>query len=269
MLNQIDTRFKGTPAARDFELEYRLAIRERVQLASIQRLIELQRGKQARAALDRLFPNGAPDTALGIEYYRLLAGTPNGWSQSYDGLKRLVERHPDDPRYRLGLARHLLRRPESALEGTMALQQLAQRDDVRVADVDQLLASSITELGYRRVPPQVVRDYLVRHPNDPEVTAVRAQQERALEELRLLSRNALAAVEPELQRRLMRQLQAALAGSDGVAGGHALALAQLADPKWQRISMRRAPRTRAGSCSRVPVDSTRSRAGCSRPVYAG
>jgi predicted Zn-dependent protease len=234
VLNQIGTRFKGTPAARDFELEYRLATRERVQLASIQRLFELQRGEQARVALDRLFPNGAPDAALGIEYYRLLAGTPNGWSQSYDGLKRLVEHHPDDPRYRLGLARHLLRRPESALEGTIALQQLAQRDDVRVADVDQLLASSITELGYRHVPSQVVRDYLARHPNDPEVTAVRTQQERALEELRLLSRNALAAVEPELQRRLVRQLQAALATHrlDGVAGGHALALAQLAGPDF-------------------------------------
>jgi predicted Zn-dependent protease len=233
VLNQIGTRFKGTPAARDFELEYRLATRERVQLASIERLIELQRGEQARAALDRLFPNGAPDSALGIEYYRLLAGTPNGWSQSYDGLKRLVEHHPDDPRYRLGLARHLLRRPESALEGTMALQQLAQRDDVRVADVDQLLASSIAELGYRHVPSQVVRDYLVRHPNDPAVTAVLTQQEHALEEQQLLSRNSLAAVEPELQRRLVRQLHAELARHrlDSVAARHALALAQLAGPE--------------------------------------
>jgi predicted Zn-dependent protease len=234
VLNQIDARFKGTPAARDFELEYRLATRERVQLASIQRLIELKRGEQARVALDRLFPNGAPDAALAIEYYRLLAGTPNGWSQSYDGLKRLVEHHPDDPRYRLGLARHLLRRPESALEGTMALQQLAQRDDVRVADVDQLLASSITELGYRHVPPQVVRDYLLRHPNDPEVTAVRTQQEHALEEQRLLSSNSLAAVEPELQRRLVRQLHAELAKHrlDSAAARHALALAQLAGPEF-------------------------------------
>jgi predicted Zn-dependent protease len=239
VLNQIDTRFKGTPAARDFELEYRIATRERLQLASIQRLIELGRGAQARVALDRLFPHGAPDAALGIEYYRLLAGTPDGWSQSYEGLKRLVEHHPDDPRYRLGLARHLLRRPESALEGTMALQQLAQRDDVRVADVDQLLASSIRELGYRRVPTQVVRDYLVRHPNDPEVTAVRTQQEQVLEEQRLLSHNALAAVEPELQRRLVRQLQAALATHrlDGVAARHALALAQLAGPDFPQSEL--------------------------------
>jgi predicted Zn-dependent protease len=234
VLNQIDTRFKGMPAARDFELEYRVATRERLQLASIQRLIELERGAQALVALDRLFPQGAPDAALGIEYYRLLAGTPNGWARSYDGLKQLAERHPNDPRYQLGLARHLLRRPERALEGAIALQQLAKRDDVRVADVDQLLASSIRELGYRRVPTQVVRDYLVRHPNDPEFTAVRTQQERALEEQRLLSRNALAAVEPELQRRLVHQLQAALDTHrlDGVAASHALALAQLAGPDF-------------------------------------
>jgi predicted Zn-dependent protease len=232
VLNQIDTRFKGTPAAHDFELEYRIATRERLQLASIQRLIEVERGAQARVALDRLFPQGAPDAALGIEYYRLLAGTPNGWPPSYDGLKQLAERHPDDPRYQLALARHLLRRPERALEGAMALQQLAQRDDVRVADVDLLLASSIRELGYRRVPTQVVRDYLVRHPNDPEFTAVRTQQERALEQQRLLSRNGLAAVEPELQRRLLRQLQATLQAHrlEDVAAGHALALAQLAGP---------------------------------------
>jgi cellulose synthase operon protein C len=234
VLDQIESRFQGTTAARDFELEYRLATRERVRLASIQRLIELERGAEARVALDRLFPQGAPDSALGIEYYRLLASTPNGWSRSYDGFKRLVELHPDDPRYRFALARHQLRRPESALEGAIALGQLAQHDDVRVADVDQLLASSITQLGYRRVPTQVVHDYLLRHPNDPEVTAVRTQQERALEEQRLLSRNALAAVEPELQRRLVRQLRAALDARrlDGVAAGHALALAQLAGPDY-------------------------------------
>lgn len=234
VLNQMNTRFKGSPAARDFELEYRVATRERVELASIKRLIELGRGAEARLALDRLFPQGAPDAALGIEYYRLLASTPDGWPRSYAGLKRLVDHHPEDPRYRLALARHLLRRPERALEGAMVLQQLARRDDLRVADVDQLLASSIKELGYRRAPPQIVRDYLARHPNDPEVTTVRSQQERALEEQRLLSRNALATVEPELQRQLLRQLQAALDRQrrDDVAARHAFALAQLASPDF-------------------------------------
>lgn len=229
VLSQIERRFKDTSAARDFELEYRVETRDRLELASIRRLFELGRDAQGRAALDRLFPQGAPDTALGLEYYRLLAGTPNGWSRAYDGFKRLAALHPDDPRFQLALAHHLLRRPDRALEGVMTLQRLAQRDDVRVTEVDQLLAGAMRELPPGRVPVQVLRDYLVRHPGDAEVMALLARQRRVLEQQQLLSRNALARIEPELQQRLLRQLQAALRAQRSGAGAaaHALALAQL------------------------------------------
>ena len=95
---------KDSPTARDFEIEYRLAARDRLQLALIRRMFETHHG-QARAALAQLFPRGAPDNAIGIEYYRLLAGTPNGWLPAYQGTKRLITLHADDPNYQLALSR--------------------------------------------------------------------------------------------------------------------------------------------------------------------
>lgn len=228
-LNQIKSRFKDAPAALDFEDEYRLATRDHLQLASLRRLIELGRGAQARAALEQLFPRGAPKTAFGIDYYRLLAGTPNGWAPAYSGLKKLAATHPDDPRYQLALAQLLLRRSDTALQGVSLLQQLAHRDDIVISDVDQPLAGALRELGYRHAPMQTVRDYLLRHPDDTEIAALYAQQQRALQEQRLLSRNALAAIEPEIQQALSQQLQEALrqrADADPDAA-HALALLQL------------------------------------------
>jgi Tfp pilus assembly protein PilF len=213
--SELASRFKGSAAAREFATEYRIATRDRLQFASIRRLVEIGHTVEVRAALGRLFPEGAPGAALGIDYYLLFASTPGGLPGAYEGLKRLAAHHPDDPRYQFALARLMLRQPETTLAGAMLLQKMAARDDVRAADVDHLLASGILGLGIERAPAELVRAYLERHPDDAEIISLRDQQQRALEERGLLSPDSLSAILPDLQLRLSRELSSATA-SNGV-----------------------------------------------------
>src|SRR5580658_4170737 len=65
VLAQLQQRFKDSPAARDFDTEYRLATRDRLQLALVRRLIQMGKGKEAMASLRMLFPGGIPDNSMG------------------------------------------------------------------------------------------------------------------------------------------------------------------------------------------------------------
>ncbi len=201
-------RFNGSAAARDFTNEYRIATRDRLQFSSIRRLIEIKRASQVRAALDRLFPDGPPGGSLGIDYYLLLASTPNGAAPAFEGIRRLAQHHPHDPRYQLALAQFMVRQRSTALAGVTLLQQLLHRDDVRTQDVDRLLANGFERLGADQAPPQGVRAYLARHPDDAEMTALHDAQRRGSEERGLLSPETLHRTLPVVQQRLARELSA-------------------------------------------------------------
>ena len=230
VLRRLESRFADSAAAGTFAIEYRFATSDRLQLASLQRLLQVGRGAQARKELRRLFPQGAPDGVLGIEYYQLLADTPGGRPRAAMGLRKLAARHADDPRYQLALARALLDSAETKIEAAHLLHSLAARDDVRRAEVDALLASAIKD-GQAEVPEQILRSYLERHPHDRHIAAVLQRQSRKLEQQQLLSRNTLAAVEPQLQQRNLRSARnaASLAGGNDSRTNLALAMLQLAD----------------------------------------
>ncbi len=204
--SELTRRFKGSTAARDFSTEYRVATRDRLQLASIRRLVDIDRTEGVREALDRLFPDGPPGGALGIDYYLLLGGVPGNFPIAYRGLERLAARHPDDPRYRLASARLMLRHSESRLAGTRLLARLVERDDLPAAEVDHWLAGGLLRLGMDQAPAELVRAYLQRHPDDADMKALRDRQQRSIEERGLLSADKLAALIPDLQRRLSREL---------------------------------------------------------------
>jgi tetratricopeptide (TPR) repeat protein len=187
VMDQLVQRCAGSATERTFALEYRIATRDRVQLASIRRLIELKRTAEARAALDRLFAGSVPTGALGIEYYELLAQTPNGWTRASLGLTRLAEQHPDDPRYQLALARHWLQHPASAASALNILNQLAPRDDVNRTEVAQLLADSRREVGRQRRADQDHRadqddQLLVSTPSVAQLALLQAHLARELPE---------------------------------------------------------------------------------------
>jgi Tfp pilus assembly protein PilF len=205
----LEHRFKGSTAAKTFEIEYRFATRDRLQLASLQRLRQLDRGAQLRSELQRLFPAGAPGGMLSIEYYRLLANTPGGYASAVAGLRELAALRADDPRVQLALARLLLRRPETLEEGMRRLHALTQRDDVKLFEVDDVLLDALKGLG-PQTPAHVLRGYLARHPSDPLTPRLLAVQFRAAEEQRLLFADASAAMPPDLRRQLLDELGALL-----------------------------------------------------------
>jgi predicted Zn-dependent protease len=192
VVDQFVQRFAGSASERTFALEYRIATRDRVQLASIRRLIELKRTAEARAALDRLFVGAVPTGALGIEYYELLAATPNGWARASVGLTRLAEQHRDDPRYQLALARHWLQHPASATSALKLLNQLAPRDDVNRTELAQLLADGRREVDRQRHAAQNHRadedeQLLVSTPSPAQLARLQAHLAR---ELPVPARNA-------------------------------------------------------------------------------
>jgi predicted Zn-dependent protease len=231
VLAQLQQRFKDSPAARDFDTEYRLATRDRLQLALVRRLIQMGKGKEAMASLRMLFPGGIPDNSMGAEYYRVLARTPRGWFAAFQGLRRLVAEHPDDPNYQLALARQMLARDGYAVAGVVILYRLAQRDDIRTGDVDQLLAEAFRDLPARRIPTLVLRDYLKRHPDDEVVLQLLVQQRRAIEQQRLLASHGLSRIEPELQRQLIETLEASLTQQDGLVAARARLLMHLLEAR--------------------------------------
>src|ERR1700730_7106133 len=212
--SELARRFKGSSSAREFATEYRIATRDRLQLASVRRLVEIGHTSEARAALKRLFPEGPPGASLGIDYYLLLASTPDGLTAAYAGIRRLAHSHPDDPRYQLALAQLMLRQRNTALAGVRLLQQLVLRDDVRTEDADRLLASGLLRLGAERAPAPAIKAYLARHPEDAEVRVLREEKERASEERDLLSPATLSRVLPGLQQRLAKDLASGPGGAE-------------------------------------------------------
>lgn len=209
--SELGRRFAGSSPAREFALEYRLATRDRLRLASIRRLLEIGRTSDAQAELKRLFPQGPPGSGLAIDYYLLLASMPHGLPSAFASLRSLAQRHAGDPRYQLALAQLMVGQRDSALAGLKVLERLGGRDDVREEDVDRLLASGLLRLGPERAPDRTVSAYLARHPDDSEILALRNEQVRFAEERGLLSPEspeAAARALPALHRRLSKDLSA-------------------------------------------------------------
>ncbi len=204
--SELARRFKGSSAARDFATEYRVATRDRLQLASIRREVDIGHTQGVREALARLFPEGPPDGTMGIDYYLLLGGVPKSFSAACRGLERLAAHHPDDPRYQLALARLMLRQDGTRLAGVRLLQQLQKRDDAATEDVDHSLAGGLLRLGIDHAPAELVRAYLERHPDDIDMKTLHDRQQQAIDERGLLSAEDLAALLPKLQHRLSQEL---------------------------------------------------------------
>lgn len=258
--DELLTRFKQHAATATFEFEYRLATRDRLQLASLKRLIETGQLAAARTQFDTLFPQGAPQGDLSLQYYELLARLPGTWQRVYDGLSALSARRPDQPRYRYALARHLLRRDAFAEQGIRLLDELGQRDDIRVSEVDDSLASALQAQG-PQAPLDILQRYVGRHGNDTAAVNLLAQiksrqqaeQQWRREVLRLIAPDAQAVnalqIDAELETRrraqpdlddalttlhaLERELTAADPGVEQIVGNwHARGRASLHDSRY-------------------------------------
>ncbi len=158
ILDRLLREFSSSSEARTLETEVRIVTRDRLGLASIHRLIEVGRGVEVRAALAKVFPDGAPNGIFGIEYYELLAGAPDGRADAQAGLLQLMRAHPKDPRYTIALARLLARRAQTARVAVSLLEPLRGRPDVRASDYHDAL--DLAQASLAAAPADTVEETL-------------------------------------------------------------------------------------------------------------
>lgn len=139
LLDRLNKDFPESSESHTLATELRVATNDRLGLASIHRQVQIGQTQEIRSALRRVYPDGAPNGILGIDYYELLAAAPNGMADAVAGLADLSRRHPADTRYTLALARLLSRRAATARAAVTLLEPLRGRADVRRADYNDVL----------------------------------------------------------------------------------------------------------------------------------
>lgn len=187
LIEQIKAAAPASPVARDLADAYRLVTQDRLQMATVNRLLQMDRYPEAIAALNKLFPQGAPGGELGIEYYGIVGSSKLGWAEADRGLRQLVQDNPDDPKFVIALANHLTRRSETRADGLRLLAGLLNRED---ADRKQVLAT--WRSGLSRLPDDAtalkpINEYLALNPDDGDVRGqlARVQEAERQRELKL------------------------------------------------------------------------------------
>lgn len=116
-------------ATRDLEDAYRIATRDKREMAQVRLLARSGKSEEAATRLEALFPRGAPGGELALDYYRILAGTTAGRPRAIAELRRRVKQEPDDSRLALALGSLLTDREATRQEGLAILYDLTQRPD--------------------------------------------------------------------------------------------------------------------------------------------
>jgi cellulose synthase operon protein C len=210
MRERIAALTPDSPALAELDTAIRVLGRERIRLASVRRLLEVDRPDDALAALRALFPDGAPGHTLGLDYWRIVADTPDGWTAARDGLAALVNAHPTDPRYRLALARHLTREPATRREGLQLLQSLGAREDLRRDELIAAWRAALDRATTNEVGAAMLQQFAALVPDD-------AQAQAWAQAGRLPARSPvppLAAPSVTPGERVLRQAEAALDRGD-------------------------------------------------------
>lgn len=129
ILRKLRQRAPGHPATQELEDAYRIATRDKQEMARIRLLARAGKSEEAIARLKRLFPRGAPRGDLAVDYYRIMAGTPAGRTATIAELRARVKQTPDDLRLSMALASLLTDREATRQEGLAILYRIVQRPD--------------------------------------------------------------------------------------------------------------------------------------------
>jgi len=159
----------SSPRVADLENAVRAGGVSTGDLNEARRLAQSGQFAQAAQKYQQTF-RGAPPTTFGVEYYQTLAGTgtPQGYDEARNGLERLAQASPNDPKIRLALAQVLTYRENSRPEGIRALQRLS-RDPIVGAQAAQAWRQSMMWLGGSARDRQLYDEYLAQYPQDTEV----------------------------------------------------------------------------------------------------
>lgn len=172
---------------------------------------------QAIDIFRRLYPDGPPSGDLTLEYWYIVAKTPNGWERTREGMAKLVKINPDNQRYRLALAEHETSRlplKQQALQVIIDMSKLpAYSKQARHAWRNAMLLLDDTPSSL-----PLLRNYLEAEPDDSAVqekqNLIAQAQERErklladpdyrakLDGLARLDKGELDAAEPLLQQAL-------------------------------------------------------------------
>lgn len=166
-------------------------------LAQARKSVHGGRPDEAAGRYRQLFGSAGPPGDLALEYYQSIGGTPGGWEEARDGLRRVVRRASAEPRYRLALGELLTWRQGTRREGIGQLAALA-RDPAVGKEATASWRQALLWLGPVEADLPLLRAFLRAHPGDAEI-ARRVQRGLKAGSLRegfaLLERGDLAAAE--------------------------------------------------------------------------
>ncbi|GAA4354451.1 hypothetical protein GCM10023165_45690 [Variovorax defluvii] len=124
------------------------------------------RTEEALQAYRAIFGNRPPPEPIALEYYQLLAGTPQGWDESRRGLEQLARSRPDRQDVRLALAQLQTYRDATRREGIRSLAELARLPNGSAAR--EAWRQALLWLDARPADAALYRDYLSMQ-SDPAV----------------------------------------------------------------------------------------------------
>src|SRR5207302_1380349 len=132
------------------------------------KLVHEDRPAEGAAKYRELFGDAGPPGDLALEYYQTVGGTPGGWEQARDGLRRVVRRAPGEPRFRFALGRLLTYREETRREGIELLSALA-RDPTVGKEASASWRQALLWLPATEADVPLLRAYARAHPGDSAI----------------------------------------------------------------------------------------------------
>lgn len=254
------------PGVKRLETLLRLEGPDRDKLQAARLLAKAGRTSEALAAWRAILPDGPPSGDLALEYWQLVAATPDGWAAARNGVARLATEYPDNLRYRLALAELETSRAPVDRRSLRVLAEMS-RIPVFARQAQAAWRSAVMRLEAEPASVPLLREYLARDPNDvavrerlDDVVAEIAGNRRpeaatpdpeGLEGLALLERGELDAAEARLASALARRPDdPAIVGGMGLVrlrqGRHAEARALFdraarlggsSTTKWQSLAL--------------------------------
>ena len=119
----------GSAATLELDDAYRIATRDKREMATIRLLSRSGKDEEAVKRLLLLFPRGAPSGDLARDYYRILSGTPDGRTRAISELRSRTRQNPNDMALQLALGDLLTDRAGTRQEGIGILYRITQRPD--------------------------------------------------------------------------------------------------------------------------------------------
>nr|WP_315597467.1 cellulose synthase subunit BcsC-related outer membrane protein [uncultured Cupriavidus sp.] len=129
LLKKLRAVAPGDATTQELEDAYRIATRDKREMANIRLLSRSGKDDEAVQRLRKLFPRGAPDGDLARDYYRILSGTPAGRTEAIAELRRRTRANPDDLQLQMALGDLLTDRDATRQEGMAILYRITQRPD--------------------------------------------------------------------------------------------------------------------------------------------